>query len=112
MIQENPKHFRKKTGLKCYLTIPRRVKFIYENRIDLNENNDVFKYLNEFPSSYDWLLYEYIDAEAKNKVDKTKGKLASDEMEKETKHYVESLNHDTNWLKMITIEIDKFLINR
>ena len=32
-------------------------------------------------------------------------------MEKETKHYVKYLNHDPNWLKMITIEIDKFLIN-
>ena len=33
-------------------------------------------------------------------------------MEKETKHYVEYLNHDPNWLNIITIEIDKFLINR
>ena len=33
-------------------------------------------------------------------------------MEKETKHYVEYLNHDPNWLKTITIEIDNFLINR
>ena len=32
-------------------------------------------------------------------------------MEKETKHYVEYLNHNPKWLKMITIEIDKFLIN-
>ena len=33
-------------------------------------------------------------------------------MEKETKHYVEYLNHDPNWLKTITTEIDKFLIDR
>ena len=33
-------------------------------------------------------------------------------MEKETKYYVESLNNDPNWLKKITIEIDKFLIDR
>ena len=33
-------------------------------------------------------------------------------MEKDTKHYVESFNHDPNWLKKITIEIDKFLIDR
>ena len=32
-------------------------------------------------------------------------------MEKETKHYVEYLNHDPNWLKKISIEIDKLLIN-
>ena len=31
-------------------------------------------------------------------------------MEKETKHYVEYLNHDPNCLKTITIEIDKYLI--
>ena len=43
---------------------------------------------------------------------KNKGQLVGDEMEKETKHYVEYLNHNTNWLKTITIEIDKFLINR
>ena len=32
-------------------------------------------------------------------------------MEKETKHYMEYLNQDPNWLEMITIEIDKLLIN-
>ena len=32
-------------------------------------------------------------------------------MEKEIKHYVQSLNHNINWLTMITIEIDKFLID-
>ena len=41
-----------------------------------------------------------------------KGQISGDEMEKETNHYVESLNHDPNLLKMITIEINKFLINR
>ena len=33
-------------------------------------------------------------------------------MEKETKHHVGSLNHYTYWLKTITIEIYKFLIDR
>ena len=33
-------------------------------------------------------------------------------MEKETKNYVEPLNHDPKWLKKITIENDKFLIDR
>ena len=32
-------------------------------------------------------------------------------MKKYTKQYVESLNHDPNWLKTITIDIYKFLIN-
>ena len=33
-------------------------------------------------------------------------------METDTKHYMESLCHNPKWLNMITIEIDKFLINR
>ena len=33
-------------------------------------------------------------------------------MEKDTKHYVEYINHDLNQLKEISIEIDKLLINR
>ena len=32
-------------------------------------------------------------------------------MEKETKNYVKYINHNPNWLKMITIEIDKFMID-
>ena len=72
----------------------------------------MFKDLNDFPPSDDWLPNEYINAEVKKKVDKTKGQHAGDEMENETKHYVESLNHNTNWLKTITTEIDKFLIDR
>ena len=32
-------------------------------------------------------------------------------MEKDTKHYVEYLNRDPNWLNTITIEIDNFLID-
>ena len=32
-------------------------------------------------------------------------------MEKENKHYVEYLNHNPNWLKTITIAIDKLLIS-
>ena len=49
---------------------------------------------------------------SKEKVDKTKGQIVGDEIEKETKHYVESLNHNPKWFNTITIEIYKFLINR
>ena len=74
-----PKTLQKKTiGLQYYLTIPHRVTFIYDNIIDLNENKDLFKDSNEFPPSYDWSPYEYIDAKVKNKVDKTKGQLTGD----------------------------------
>ena len=72
----------------------------------------MFKDLNDVPPSYDWFPYEYIDDDIKKKVNKTKGQLTGDEMEKDTKHYVEYLNHDPKWLKKITIEIDKFLIDR
>ena len=51
----------------------------------------------------DWFKYEYIDAEVNNKVEKTKGKITGDEIEKETKHYVVSLNHNPNLLKTINI---------
>ena len=112
MSQGNPKHFRKKIGLQCYLTILQSVTFLYDNRIDFNDNKYVFKYLNEFPPSYDWFPFEYIDSEVKKKIDKTKGQLSGDKMEKDTKNYVESLNQDPNWLKAITTEIDKFLIDR
>ena len=50
------------------MTIPRRVTIIYDNRIDLNENKDVFKDLNEVPPSYDYFSHEYIDAEVNNKL--------------------------------------------
>ena len=112
MSQGNTKHPRKKIELQYYLTIPRRVTFIYDNQIDLNKHKDVLKYLNEVSPSDYWFPYKYIDAEVNKKLDKTKGRLAGGEMEKETNNYVESLNHDPNWLKTITIEIDNFLINR
>ena len=45
----------------------------------------MFKDLNEFPPSDDWFPYGYIDSEVKKKVEKTKGQLTDEEMEKETK---------------------------
>ena len=90
----------------------RFVTVVHENRIDFNENKYVFKDLNEVPPSDDWFPYEYIDVEVNNKSDKTKIQLTGYEMEKETKNYVEYLNHDPNWLKTINIAIDKFLIDR
>ena len=107
-----PRELQKQIGLQCHLTIPVRVTIIHDNRIDFNENKNVFKYLNEVPPSDYWFPYEYIDAEVKKKVNKTKRKLADNEMGRDDKHYVESLNHNPNWLKTITIEIYKFLIDR
>ena len=78
----------------------------------MNENRNLFKDLNKVPPSDDWFPYEYIDGEVKKKIDKTRSQLAGNEMEKETKHYVEYLNHDPNWLKKFSIEIGMLLINR
>ena len=67
------KALQKKIGLQCYTTIPKRVTILHDNRIDLNENREVLKDLNEVPPSYDWFPYEYIGAEVNKKLDKTKG---------------------------------------
>ena len=46
------KAFQKQTiGLQWHLTIPRRVTILHENRIDFNENRDVFEDLNYVPLS-------------------------------------------------------------
>ena len=82
--------------MQCHQTIPRLVTILHDNRIDFNENRNVFKDLNEVPLLDYWFPYEYIDAEVKKKLDETKGKLSGYDMEKETKHYVEYLNHDPN----------------
>ena len=39
----------KKFGLQYYLTIPRRGTILHDNKIDSNENKDVFKDLNKVP---------------------------------------------------------------
>ena len=47
--QENLKHCKKTIGLQCHQTIPQRVTILHDNRIDFNENINVFKDLNEVP---------------------------------------------------------------
>ena len=85
-------------GLQYHLTIPRLGIILYDHRIYINENINVFKDFNEIPPSDDCFSYEYIDAKDKNKLDEYKGKLAGDAIEKNTKNNVGSLNHATNWL--------------
>ena len=72
----------------------------------------MYKDLNKVSPSSDWFPWKYIDAQVNKKLDETNGRPAGDDMEKETKHYMEFINHDPNWLKTIIIEIDKFLIDR
>ena len=72
----------------------------------------MFKDWNEVSPSDDWFPYKYIDDEVEKIIYKTKGQLASDEMENEIRHYVESLDHDLQWVSRITIGINKLLVDR
>ena len=111
MSQENPEHCINKQ-LDYNFIQPSHNALQFLMKIEFTSMKQIFfKDLNDVPPSYDWFPYEYIDAEVNKKVDETKGQLADNEMDKETKHYVESLNQNHNWLKKITIEIDKFLID-
>ena len=67
----------------------------------------MIKNLNKVPPSDDWFTYESIDSEVNKTLDKTKGQVTGNEMEKQNKYYVESINQDPNWLKTNTF----FLIN-
>ena len=81
--------------LQFYITIPRRVTILCDNRISFNENKDVFKDLNEVPSSYDWFLYEYIDAEVNKKFEKPKDDLHAIKWKRRLK---------ITWIVSITIQ--------
>ena len=64
------------------------------------------------PTLETWFPNKYIEDETKKKLDKTRVKLANDEMENEIRHYVESLNHDPQWVRRITNDINKLLVDR
>ena len=64
------------------------------------------------PTSENWFPNKFIEAEIKNKLDTTRGQLASDEMENEIRHYIDSHNHDPQWVGRITNDINKLLVNR
>ena len=40
---------KQKIGLQCYITIPQSVIFLHDNKIELNENRDMLKDLNDVP---------------------------------------------------------------
>ena len=72
----------------------------------------MFSNLHDVPTSENWFLNKYIEADIKNKLDKTRGQLESDEMDNEIRHYIDSLNHDPQWVRRITNDINKLLVNR
>ena len=66
----------------------------------------MFSNLHDVPISENWFPNKYIRAEIKKKLDKTRGQLASVEMENEIIHYVKYLNHGPQWVRRITNEIN------
>ena len=70
------------------------------------------KNLDDVPTSENWFPNKYIEDEIKKKLDKTRGQLASDEMEYEIRHNIEYLNHDPQWVRRIANDINKLLVDR
>ena len=66
--------------LQCLHTIPRRVTFLHDNRMNLNIHKNVFRDLYGISTSETWFPKKYIEVDIKKKVDKTRDDLASDEM--------------------------------
>ena len=85
---------KKNIGLQYLQTIPRRVTFLHDDRINLNIHKNMFINLHDVPTSENWFPNKYIEAEIKKKLEKNRGQLTSDETENEIRHYVESINHD------------------
>ena len=54
-------------GLQCLYTIPRRVIFLHDDRINFNIHKNVFKYLDVNPTSETWFPNKYIEDEIKKK---------------------------------------------
>ena len=96
---------KKNIGLQCLHTIPQRVTFLHDDWINFNIHKNVFRNLDVYPTSETWFPNKYIEAEIKKKLDKTRGQLASDEMEYDIRQYIDSLKHDPFWVGRITNDI-------
>ena len=113
MSRENIKQIRKKTiGLQCLQTIQLCVTFLHGDRINLNIHKNLFSNLHDVPTSENCFPNKYIQAEIKKKLCKTRGQPASDEMENEIRHYIGILNHNPQWVRRITNDIDQLLVDR
>ena len=71
----------------------------------------MFSNLHDVPTSDNWSPNKHIEAEIKNKLDKTRGQLASYEKENYIRHYIESLNHDPQWVRIIKNDINRLLVD-
>ena len=73
MSQENQNQTRKETiGLQCLQTIPRRVTFRHDNRINFNIYKNVFRNLYVDAISENCFPNKYIEADIKKKLDTTR----------------------------------------
>ena len=113
MIQENLKADEIKTiGLQCVYTIPRRVTFLCDDRINFNTQKNVFRDLDGISTSETFFPNKSINDEIKKRVDKTRDQLASDKMAYDIRHYIHCLQHDHFWVGRIKNDINKVLVNR
>ena len=54
-------------GLQCLYTIPRQVRFLHDDRINLNIQKNVFRDLDGISTSENWFPNKYIEDEIKKK---------------------------------------------
>ena len=101
----------KTIGLQFLYTIPRRVKFLHDDRINLNTQKNVFRDLDGISTSVTFFPKMFIEDEIKKRVDETRGQLASDKMAYVIRHYIHCLQHDHFWVGRIKNDINKFLVN-
>ena len=71
----------------------------------------MFRDLDVNPASETWFPNKYIEYDIKKKVDKTRGKIASDEIAFDIGQYIDSLKNNPFWLWRITNDINKLLVN-
>ena len=84
----------KTIGLQCLYTIPLRVTFLHDYRMNINTQKNVFRDLYGISTSETWFPNKYIEDEIKEKVDKKRDQLASDEMAYDIRQYIDCLQHN------------------
>ena len=57
----------KTIGLQCLYTIPRRFTFLHDDRMNINTQKNVFRYLYGISTSETWFPKKYIDVDIKKK---------------------------------------------
>ena len=95
--------------LQCLYTIPRRVTFLHDDRMNINTQKNVFGDLYGISTSETWFPNKYIEDEIKKKVDKTREQLASYEIAYDIRQYIYSLKHDPLWVGRVTNDINRLV---